>query len=189
MKAAVLGGSFDPVHNGHISLAEEVRKLGYGQIIFIPAYQPPHKDSAPHPGGHRLAMLSLALNNHSWAVVWDGEIRRKGISYSIDTIRELKKSGMINPKPGLIIGDDLADGFSKWKDAAALAQESRIILARRTSGPPAHFPYRCVRLENKLWPFSSTQIRQIIAEGGSTEGLLAPSVAAYIRRHGLYGFR
>ena len=161
MKTAILGGSFNPVHSGHIALAEDVMKLGYERILFIPTSNPPHKILI---GGasdeNRIEMLNLALKDKKWAEVWDGEIRRGGFSYSIDTVRELKDSGLIDSRPGLIIGDDLAGGFSSWKHADDLAEETAILLARRNSGPRVNFPYKCQRLENTLWPYSSTDVRK-----------------------------
>ena len=187
MKTALLGGSFNPVHNGHLALADEVRKLGYKRIIFIPAARSPLKN---HISGasdkDRIAMLDLALKDIDGAEIWDGEIRRGGKSYSIDTVRELLSSGIISKRAGLIIGDDLAQGFSSWKNADELASLVDIILARRLPEIKVDFPYSCRRLENRLWPYSSTEIRKEIAERGNSVRLLPAEVADYIERNALY---
>lgn len=187
MKTAILGGSFNPVHSGHIALAEDVIKLGYVRILFIPTSNPPHKTSA---GGatdkDRIKMLYLALKDIKWAEVWDGEIRRGGFSYSIDTVRELKASGIIDSRPGLIIGDDLIEGFPSWKNVDDLVKETDIILARRDSGSSVDLPYNCRRLENTLWPYSSTEVRKHITEGTDLKGIVPSAVADYIELKGLY---
>ena len=186
MKKGVLGGSFNPVHNGHIPLAEETRKLGYESIIFVPASCPPHKAIVGVSDADRLAMLNIALSDFSWAQVWEGEIQRGGVSYTIDTIRELKRIGMVDQRPGLIIGDDLAGDFSKWKDVNLLAAEVDIILARRV-GRDVFFDYPCLRLQNSIWPYSSTEVRRQISEGEISGNILPSPVVDFIVRKGLYG--
>jgi nicotinate-nucleotide adenylyltransferase len=186
VKTAVLGGSFNPVHNGHILLAEETRKLGYERIIFVPASCPPHKTIDGVSDADRLAMLNLALGGFFWAQVWEGELQRGGISYTVDTIRELKRIGMVDERPGLILGDDLAGGFSDWREVNALVSEVEIILARRIGGDtPFDFP--CLRLQNPIWPYSSTEVRRRISSGQISGKYLPSPVVDYIVRKGLYG--
>ena len=187
VKTAILGGSFNPVHSGHIALAEDVLKLGYVRILFIPTSNPPHKTPAGGANDEdRIEMLNLALKDSKWAEVWDGEIRRGGFSYSIDTVRELKTSGIIDSRPGLIIGDDLVEGFPSWKNVDDLVRETDIILARRDSGSSVNFPYNCRRLKNTLWPYSSTEVRELITEGTDLKGIVPSAVAVYIELKGLY---
>jgi len=187
VKTALLGGSFNPVHNGHLALAEDVLKLGYQRIIFIPAALSPLKNSI---GGtsdkDRITMLELALKDMDGTEIWDGEIRRGGISYSIDTVRELISKGLIKKGAGLIIGDDLSQGFSSWKNADELLTLVDIILARRLPDNKVVFPYSCTRLENRLWPYSSTEIRREIVERGDFVRFLPTEVADYIERNALY---
>lgn len=187
MKTALLGGSFNPVHNGHLALGEDVLKLGYDRILFIPAARSPFK--AHYRGAsdeQRIAMLELALKDRPEMNIWEGEIHRGGVSYSIDTVKELVGSGLVESRPGFIIGDDLAPGFASWKNAGELAASVDIILAGRTGGDPVDFPYPCLRLNNSLWPFSSTRIREKIAGGEDVSQLLPPAVADFIVRKGLY---
>ena len=187
MKSAVLGGSFNPVHNAHIRLARAVRDIGYERIIFVPAADPPHKRlSDGATDRQRIEMLSLAIEGLDWAMLWEGEIHRHGKSYTIDTIRELKESGLVEGLPGLIIGDDLAAGFAGWKDAEALARETTIILAKRGAAD-VDFPFSCVRLENGIWPDSSTEARSRVSSGKDLGDLVPVEVARYIARNGLYG--
>jgi len=122
-------------------------------------------------------------------VLWNGEIRRGGISYTIDTIRELKKTRWVEGKAGLIIGDDLVDDFSSWRESKCLLEEVQVIVARRIEGGGISFNFPCLRLDNPIWPFSSSGVRQRIESGRIPEEWLPPAVAEYIRRAELYGYR
>jgi len=189
VKTAILGGSFNPVHSGHLSIAEEVIKNGYQKILFIPVAIPPHKTLARGASdADRLAMLKLALQDFSWAELWRGEIYRSGPSYSIDTVRELKENGILDSRAAIIIGDDLADDFSSWKDVPRLLDEVNIILARRDVKREVEFQYPCFRLPNTPVPYSSSEIRQRIENGLSIGRLVPLPVTEYIERNRLYGF-
>ena len=135
MNIAILGGSFDPVHIGHLFVAEEVRThMGYDRILFIPANVPVHKDHDLAEGpGHRLRMLRLAVAGHPGFRVDARELKRGGDSYTIDTVREILDLYQGIAKPGLIIGDDLADTFDSWKEARDLANRVDLIIAHRLS--------------------------------------------------------
>ena len=141
MKIAMFGGSFNPVHNGHIELAKAVHEqAGYDKVLFVPAYHSPFKDM---PSGasddDRLCMLHLALDGFDWACIEDCELRRGGVSYTYDTVEFLTQkyaaSGEFDEKRdgklGLVIGADLVRDFSKWHRAEELAAKVDIILARR----------------------------------------------------------
>lgn len=152
MKIALLGGSFNPVHKGHIALAESAVKLaGYDRVVFVPAYQSPFKSrcskgvvsSLEEAGAaalsftdeERIEMLRLAIKPYPWAALELCEIERGGVSYTIDTVRFLtekyKREGLLEGRLGIIIGADLIEGFHRWKEADAMAHEADIILARR----------------------------------------------------------
>jgi nicotinate-nucleotide adenylyltransferase len=189
--AAILGGTFNPVHIGHLCLAEEVRSaLGYHRVILVPANVPPHKDSAPViAGAHRLAMLRLAVEGCDGLLVDDAELVRGGRSWTIDTVEELVPRYGITGRPGLVIGDDLAATFAEWKDAERLARMVDLVLARRTGerhGPFA-WPHRVVM--NPLITVSSSDIRRRVAEGRSIRFLTPDPVVAYIEAHRLYAGR
>ena len=137
----MFGGSFNPVHNGHIELAKAVHEqAGYDKVLFVPAYHSPFKDL---PSGasdeDRLCMLRLALEGFDWAFIEDCELKRGGVSYTYETVEFLVQkytaSGEYDEKRdgklGLVIGADLAAGFTRWHRAEELAAKVDIILARR----------------------------------------------------------
>lgn len=135
MKIAMLGGTFNPVHIGHLALADAVHGLlGYDKVVLIPTCLPPHKEPARGAGDQdRLAMLELAIADADFLTVDDCELVRGGISYTIDTIQYLKKkyADSLEGKIGLVIGQDLISGFLDWKDAEELARITDIIIASR----------------------------------------------------------
>jgi len=189
MRAVILGGTFNPVHCGHLFIAEEVRcALGYDSVIFVPANQPVHKDPVPVVDPvHRLAMLRLALAGNPRFVVDTGDIDRGGPSYSIETVTSLVPRYGIEGRPGFLIGDDLAAGFASWKNVEALVEIVDLIVARRTGEalPALVYPHRVV--SNAVLPISSSDIRRRIREGRAVRYLLPDSVLSYIKDHSLYG--
>jgi nicotinate-nucleotide adenylyltransferase len=188
MTLAIFGGTFNPVHVGHLFLAEEVRsKLDYELILFVPAFIPVHKDMEIEPGHeHRLAMLRLALEPYPEFRVDDCELKRGGPSYTIDTVRALLGRYPVTGKPGLIIGDDLVEGFATWKEASQLAGMTRLIVGHRESAMEIQMPYPCTYVDNSLLPVSSSQIRDRLSEGRPIRHLVPDAVLEYIRCHDLY---
>ncbi len=189
MRAVILGGTFNPVHVGHLFIAEEVRTtFGYDAAIFVPANQPVHKDPTPvlEPR-HRLAMLRLAVAGHDGFIVDAADIERGGASYSIDSIADLVPRYGITGLPGFVIGDDLAGGFASWKNVERLVQLVDLIVARRTLSEPVALPYRHRSVPNVVLPISSSEIRRRIAEGRTVRYLVPDAVLAYIAENRLYG--
>ena len=190
MKLAIFGGTFNPVHTGHLALVDDVRNtLGYDLILLVPANIPPHKDLADGASAaDRLAMLRLATDGVSFLGVEDCELERGGLSFTIDTLGflEEKYAGKIEGKIGLIIGQDLIAGFQTWKNAAGIAEKADIIVAKRPlSGTEAFmYPYR--PLENPLLSISSSEIRDRIASAKSWRYLVPDPVYRYIVEHHLY---
>ena len=187
MKTAILGGSFNPVHNGHIALANAVlNQLPYNKILLIPASQPLHKRNLQMvKAHHRLEMVKLATESQKDLIVSDCELRREGRSYTIDTIKYLYRTLEFEGKLGLIIGDDWIDGFSSWKDAEELITLVDIVLARRESAS-VDFSYPCTYLKNDIITVSSTEIRDKLAKSESINTLVPQNVVDYIDIHGLY---
>ena len=188
MKVAVLGGTFNPPHIGHLFLAEEVRcAFQFDRIIFIPAHSPAHKAVAEGTSaGDRLALCREAVQDNPAFLVDDCEIRRGGISYMIDTIAEIIDRYAPDGKPGLILGDDLCPGFPDWKQAPLLAARARIILVRRNTAGRVPFPFPHDYFENRIFPLSSSEIRSRIRQGKTVCYLVPPAVSSYIEAKGLY---
>ena len=128
----ILGGSFDPVHIGHLGLAQEIyKKLDLDQVLFMPAFQAPHKKKAPLASStYRLEMVRLALKGSSHFNVSDKEIHRKEVSYTIDTLNDLQIE-FPNSKLFLIIGYDNLFKLDSWKDALKIMQSYTIVVASR----------------------------------------------------------
>lgn len=195
MNCLVLGGSFNPIHLGHLFLGQEVaEEFGYDRVLLVPSFIPPHKSMLDDPGAYaRLAMARLAVADDPLFEVDDCEIRRGGVSYTIDTIAHVRERWQPAGKPGLVIGDDLVAGFGTWREPERLAHECGLIVARRSAGGNGtvaavlSMPYEHGVAHNLLLEISSTDIRARIASGKPWRRLVPGSVAAYIEDHGLYG--
>ncbi len=189
MPLAVLGGSFDPVHCGHVEMAQHVLKHGLARdVLIVPASRSPFKS---HPGTsdeHRLAMLRLAFSSCENCRIDQRELLRGGASYMVETLEELRAE-FPNRKLRLIIGGDNVAGFSDWHRYQDILKIARIIVLGRQD--------HSMNVSRELQPFfisasdfdqrvSSTEIRAILADGGPASDLLPVGVMKYIHRQGLY---
>jgi len=182
----ILGGTFDPIHLGHLHLADLASTyFGGVPVVFVPANRPAHKDSnGISPAEHRVAMVKAAVKGTPW-IVDTSEIDRGGTSYTIDTIREITSKFNLKEKPGIIMGDDLAEGFSRWRNPQEILAEAQVVVASRLENvAPYDFPH--VPLENAILPISSTLIRENASQGGAFRYLVPPGVYDYIIKKGLY---
>jgi nicotinate-nucleotide adenylyltransferase len=187
-KLALLGGTFNPIHIGHLFIAEEVRvSLGYDKIVFVPAFKPAHKDIADDDQPElRLAMVRAAVAGNPHFMVEDSEIRRNRTSYTIETVQELLRKYPAAGRIGLILGDDLVKGFNSWKGVEELLATVRVIVASRRSAQKTPFPVECDYLNNVVVNVSSSDIRGRIAAGQAWRYLVPEAVHDIIREHGLY---
>jgi nicotinate-nucleotide adenylyltransferase len=203
VKLAILGGSFNPVHIGHLFLADEVlSSLGYDRVILVPAFKSPFKvdSSEVSPMASptaslmaspkdRVEMLAASISGDPRLTIDDCELSREGISYTIETLIDIIDRYMPEGKPGLILGDDLVSNFDKWEKPDDIAELADFIIARREEKTLlSNFPYPYRALNNEVMNVSSRQIREKIAKGDAWR-YLVPSGARYIiEGRGLYGF-
>lgn len=186
-RVLVFGGSFNPVHFGHLLMAEEVREeFGFERVLFVPAFRSPFKDGSEDPGpGHRLAMLELAIQGNPRFSIDARELEREGESFTIETIRSLVAEATIEPVPGLLIGDDLVEGLPRWREYDALRKETKIIVGRR--GGPSPEDRRLAVASNRVIPLSSSEVRERVAQKRSIRYLVPDALRDYILKKGLYG--
>ncbi len=189
MKLVMLGGTFNPPHLGHLKIGSAVKEaFGYESLVLVPSFRPAHKNiDSDISFQHRFKMVQLAASSVEACFVSDCEYRRKGISYSYDTILYLKENYTDGENPGLIIGDDLVSGFRGWHRAEELSREADIIICHRGDPGDLDFPFPHRYFQNPLFPASSTEIREKLSAGESADDLLPSGVLDYIRREGLYG--
>lgn len=187
MKIGILGGTFNPIHLGHLILAEEVAdQLKLDKVIFVPAYLPPHKDDTEIISAqHRFKMIKLAIRDNRRLAVSDTEIKRKGLSYTIDTILEFKK---IYPHYELyfIIGSDLLNYLDSWKDLDEILKLVNFVVATRPGYPLEKLPLSVYKLQIRAIDISGYQIRQAIKNNLSFRYLVPQEVYCYIIKHQLY---
>ncbi len=132
MKICFFGGAFDPPHNGHLNIAESIMKWGnFDKIIFIPSYKSAHKIDNFCSINHRINMLKLIVKNKSFFEFSTIDIERKCITYTIDTIRELKQIYPLQKKIFLLVGSDSVLNFHKWKNYKSILNSCQIIVAPR----------------------------------------------------------
>ncbi|GHU88027.1 nicotinate-nucleotide adenylyltransferase [Spirochaetia bacterium] len=191
MRLAILGGSFNPVHVGHLFLADAVLSaFGYDRIIFIPAFQSPFKQGAT--GGSpqdRLDMLAASIPGDPRLSIDNCEIKREGVSYTIDTIADITRRYRPMGKPGLILGDDLAKDFPKWKSADEIAAQADIIIVRRLLSGDGDYPYPNSQLKNEVMEVSSALVRERIGEGKNWRCLVPLGARTIIEDRRLYGLQ
>jgi len=188
MKIGILGGTFNPVHIGHLILAEEAReKLSLDKVIFIPANLPPHKDDVDIADPQaRLRMLKLAVKGNKHFTVSDIEIKRSGRSYTIDTIKALKDKYK-NDELYFIIGSDLLKYLEGWKDLNEIFKIVKFIAATRPGYPLENIPAYIKTLGIRAVDISGFSVRQCVKEGKSFRYLVPEAVFEYINKTKLYG--
>ena len=202
MKTAFFGGTFDPVHTGHLALAREVLKQGRAdRILFVPAPVPPHKEMRNISAfEHRFAMVGLAIADEPGFACSDIEKHRSGKSYTIDTLTELAAAGSYG-EILLLIGSDSLRQLHLWYRCHELVEKFGLIVYPRRDEPVTETELRqhwsaaeCSKLQASLmvsapeFPLSSTQIREIIKKNGirSASAFVSAPVAEYITSHRLY---
>lgn len=191
MRIGIMGGSFDPVHIGHLGVARAVAQaLGLDRVLLVPAAQAPlRSEPVCASAAHRLAMLEIATAGARELAVSDVELQRGGVSYTVDTLRSLRTE-----RPGdewvWILGEDQLARLPQWAEPETLVQLAEFAVYGRPGcerAPPPLIPgLRVCRVEGPEWPISSTAIRARLRRGESVGGLVPDKVIEYIRENGLY---
>lgn len=202
-KVILFGGTFDPIHTGHLEVAQAARAyLNAAEVIFIPARRSPHKHTAPVASEQdRLHMLRLAVQGRKGLEVSDCEYHRPAPSFTVDTVRAFRDR---MPLACLIwlVGADAVKDLPRWHQIDRLMTLCTLAVMVRAGYPKPDFalcqpyfsPEQIRQLEANIVPvplldISATEIRRRLAEGEDVSGLLPPPVLEYIRSEGLYGCR
>ena len=188
MRIGILGGTFDPVHKGHIYLAKKsCAKLRLDNIIFIPSYLPPHKKGAKVTSArHRFNMLKLAIQGNKKFRISDIEIKRKGRSYSVETLRRLRKKYGQKAELFFITGSDSLKELDKWKNLDEILKLCKFVIAKRPGFRVKKAPESFVLLRINAKDISATDIRKRIKSGKSISPLIPAAVKRYIYRYRPY---
>lgn len=192
MKIAILGGTFDPPHLGHLILADTViKELNYDKVLFIPSKIPPHKNiSGEVSNEDRLNMLKLSIEDDKRFSFDDYELKSEGISYSIKTLNYLYKNYDIDGKIALIIGADLIKDFHKWKEPKEISELANIVAVNREENENL-FKENIEKYNIKIIiapriDISSTLIRERIKKNKAFRYFLNDKVYDYIISNKLY---
>ncbi len=189
-KIGVFGGTFDPLHIGHLIIAERAREeFKLQKIIFIPTNIPPHKSPPLALALDRLELVKIAIQDKPYFEVSDMEIKRKGVSYWVDTLRELKK-GYPKDEIFTLIGMDEALDFMNWKEPIEILKLSRFIIITRPSSVGVYPPSLLEKADfiSLNLDISSTEIREHIKRGKSIKHLVSEKVEAYMKEKKLYKY-
>lgn len=187
-RIGVFGGTFNPIHNGHLIIAEAaIKSLKLDKIIFVPSYLPPHKKTSDIiEAEDRLNMVKLATRHNEDFEVSDLEIKRKGTSYTVDTIKELKSRFNDDDEFYFIIGSDSIPELKKWKDIDNLLKIIKFVAVNRPGYSFRGIPKEALRIQIKGIEISSSNIRKLLKENKSIHSLVPEAAEQYIIKKRLY---
>lgn len=199
-RIGILGGTFDPPHLGHLLIAETARvALDLESVIFLPAGEPWLKSGQRiTPAAHRLKMVRLAVADNPNFCVSDCEIRRRGATYTVDTLRELRRRFSADTELYFIVGSDVLTQFHLWKEPEAILELCRLAVIERPGGPEGGITALRKNFSDALnagvvvsvagprVDFSASELRRVLAAGHSTRYQIPDTVAKYIAEHELY---
>ena len=186
-RIGILGGTFNPIHLGHLVLAEEARQfLRLEKVLFVPTNLPPHKGRRGlAPAQKRLDMVSLAIKSNPFFVVSDLELVRGGISYSVETVNKFR-ARFAGAKFYFIVGADFLKEFSSWKDIRILSKICKFAVARRPGFAFKRLPRNMQAIKVAPLDISSTDIRKRLKNKQSIRYLVPEEVRRYILKKRLY---
>ncbi len=215
-RVGILGGTFDPIHVGHLSAGRAaLDALDLDEVRVVPAHDPPHRVAQPRASGlHRFAMAALAIDDSPGFVLSDMELSADEPSFTSTTLRRLHERGFAPVELFFITGSDAFAEIASWRDYPAILDLSNFIVISRPAWPLAALQSRFPQLARRMRPMSagggfegglapvsplsiflvehrtpdvsSTEVRLRVSEGQSIAGLVPPAVARHIERHGLY---
>jgi nicotinate-nucleotide adenylyltransferase len=189
VRIGLLGGSFDPPHNGHLLAASDAfEALRLDRLVFIPASVQPlkaHQDAAPSE--HRLAMVRLLIGDDERFGVDSVEIDRGGLSYTVETLSAFTAQ-MPSAELFWLVGADVVRSFAKWREPERITELATVVVLERTDEAPdlASMPGSPRRLATRRVDISSTEVRRRVKEGKSIRGFVPDAVADYIAAARLY---
>lgn len=198
MRMGIFGGTFDPVHLGHLIVAEQCREQGkLDQVRFLPAAHPPHKPQPATPFAQRAEMLALAISGNAAFVVDEIESERPGPSYTADTLAELRRRHP-DAELYLIVGSDTLQDLPRWYQPGRILEQATLLITARAgwstvppealrAALPSGVPLRYQVVETPLITIASRDLRRRIAESRSIRYQAPRVVEAYIHEKGLYG--
>ena len=206
MRIGLLGGTFDPIHHGHLDVARAAHgALALDAVWVVPARQPPHRTDPYASAAHRFAMAALAVDGDERLVLSDLEMDVAGPSYTTGTLDRLSASGVPLTSVFVILGADAFRDVHSWKGypgildrchfavvarpglpAAEAVRAVRVAADRLTTGAPTSARPSVVAIEAVTRPFSSTDVRRAVAAGEPIDAAVPPAVRRYIAVHGLY---
>ncbi|QDU67058.1 nicotinate-nicotinamide nucleotide adenylyltransferase [Engelhardtia mirabilis] len=205
-RLGLFGGSFDPVHQGHLDVGKAAREaLGLDHVVFVPAALSPHKTGLPpEPGSARVELLRRALGSvetASWASIWTVELLRRPPSYTVLTLDDLGAARPGAGQPWLILGEDNLAGLPSWRRVGELLERSRPIVVQRSPGTDLVAAVEALELDPQAVsrllegmvplelpsPYSSTAVREALELGRDPGSALPPGVWDAIVELGLYG--
>lgn len=198
MKTGILGGTFNPIHNGHLAVADEVKsRLSLDEIFFVPAGRPWRKGGNLFlPAEHRVEMVRLAIAGKPYHRLSLIEVEREGPSYTLDTLTELSSGPGAEGEIFFIVGWDSLTDLPYWKSPKQIIQLCRLVAVPRPgySRPDLEslerkvpgISGRVVLLDGPVVDISASEIRERVARGLPISGLVPEAVEQYIREHGLY---
>jgi len=186
VRIGIFGGSFDPVHHGHLILARDaMESLGLDEVRLLPTARNPLKEQTGQaPAEHRLAMLHLAVQGEPQLIVEPLDLERPPPSYMVDTLELLRKQ-LPTAEFYLLIGRDNLAVFDQWKAHTTILQMARLVVFGRSNAGPTGMEFPHLTLDRCL-DFSATEIRERVANGRSIRYLIPEAVLDYIAQHALY---
>ncbi len=198
MRVGVFGGTFDPVHLGHLAVARgALRHLVLDEVVFMPAGRPWMKEGVYLAEGyHRLAMVELAIEGQHGFSTSDMELRREGLTYTVDTLREMANSSQGENDVHLILGADAYSSFELWKEPSEILGMCTLAVAARLGGGEPDFrkldgllagnTEKAIAVPVEQLDISGSDIRDRLSKGLSLTGYVPEDVEKYIYEHGLY---